>query len=69
MHVSDVWEMCIAVLGPKTLHEQHPGENIVSWIEEMLAAFSISTGKVIVFSLDSGSNINLAGQIPSRQEA
>ena len=59
--ISDAWEMRSVVLGTKPLDERHTGENIVTWMEEMLAEFSIGTSKVVAFVHDSGSNINLAG--------
>ena len=51
------------VLGTKPLDERHTGENIVTWMEEMLAEFSIGTSKVVAFVHDSGTNINLAGRL------
>ena len=64
MHfISDAWEIRSVVLGTKPLNERHMGENIVTWMEEMLAEFSIGTSKVVAFVHDSGSNINLAGRL------
>lgn len=60
--LSEAWEMCSVVLGTKPLSDRHTGENIVAWMEEMLAEFSIGTDKVVAFVHDSGSNINLAGR-------
>ena len=61
--LSDAWEMCSVVLGTKPLSDRHTGEHIVTWMEEMLAEFSIGTDKVVAFVHDSGSNINLAGRL------
>ena len=35
--LSEAWEMCSVVLGTKPLSDRHTGENIVAWMEEMLA--------------------------------
>lgn len=61
--LSSEWNMCSIVLGTKPLTDQHTGENITIWIEEMLATFSISTDNVSAFVQDSGSNIHPAGQL------
>ena len=60
--MSDAWEMCSVVLGTKPLDERYTGENIVTWMEEMLAEFSIGTSKVVAFVHDTSPNINLAGR-------
>ena len=58
--LSSEWDMCSIVLGTKPLTDRHTGENIIIWIEKMLATFSITMDNVSPFVHDSGSDIHLA---------
>ena len=42
--------------GTLPVTERHTGDNISSWIEEMLRKFDISTQKIVSFIHDNGSN-------------
>ena len=50
-------------LGTLPVAEQHTGDNISTWIEEMLRKFDISTQKIVSFVHDNGSNFVCAGNL------
>ena len=50
-------------LGTLPVTERHTGDNISSWIEEMLRKFDISTRKIVSFVHDNGSNFVRAGNL------
>ena len=43
--------------------ESHPGENLVFWLQTVLADYEISPDKVTAIIIDNGSNIIKAGDI------
>ena len=54
-------------LGTMPVSERHTGDNISSWIEEILGNFGISTQKVVSFAYDNGSNFVCAGKMLSEK--
>ena len=50
-------------LGTLPVTEQHTGDNISLWIEEMLRKFDISTQKIVSFIHVNGSNFVCAGNL------
>ena len=61
--ITDEWAMRSICLGTIPVSDRHTGVNIVSWIEDKLAEFSIDPVRVVGFVHDSGSNIKLSGQL------
>ena len=59
--ITDEWAMRSICLGTTPVSDRHTGVNIVSWIEDKLAEFSIDPVRVVGFVHDSGSNIKLSG--------
>ena len=62
-YISNEWKMESVCLGTIPVSEQHTGDNIVLWTEEILVKFGISTQKVVSFVHDNGSNFVRAGKI------
>ena len=62
-YTSDEWKMESVCLGTIPVFERHTGENISSWIEEILEKFGISAQKIVSFVHDNGSNFVRAGKI------
>ena len=65
--ISGEWNMESDCLGTMPVSERHTGDNISSWIEEILGNFGISTQKVVSFVHDNGSNFVRAGKILSEK--
>ena len=64
--ISGEWNMESVCLGTMPVSERHTGDNISSWIEEILGNFGISTQKVVSFVHDDGSNFVRAGKYYQR---
>ena len=62
-YISNEWKMESVCLGTMPVSEQHTGDNISQWIEEILEKFNISTQKVVGFVHDNGSYFVRAGKI------
>lgn len=61
--ITDEWAMQSVCLGTMPVSDRHTGVNIVSWIEDKLAEFSIDPVRVVGFVHDSASNMKLSGQL------
>jgi len=62
-YISNEWKIESVYLGTIPASEQHTGDKISQWIEEILEKFGISTQKMVSFVHDNGSNFVHAGTI------
>ena len=62
-YINENWEMLSIALGTLPLSESHTGQNIQSWVKELLNEFDVDVKKVVCFVHDNGANIDLAARM------
>ena len=58
MHfIDDSFELVNVVVATKQAHEEHTGDNIVTWLETILEEYEISPYQIVAIVTDNGANI------------